>query len=134
MDEERLRVVLTGDQIRDTVDRSYQKVRELIDDLERENEELTERLRTFSETEEIRKRDEKIDDLYHRSLLLMSEKELCAERAFRTRHYALHNGGKFKTVGNTYIYTISGTGLGPTIKIKCPICGEEEDITDFESW
>ena len=134
MDEERLRVVLTGDQIRDTVDRSYQKVREIIDDLERENAELTERLRTFSETEEIRKRDEKIDDLYHRSLLLMSEKELHSERAFRTRHYELHNGGKSKTGSNTYIYTISGTGLGPTIQIKCPICGEEEDITDFESW
>ena len=134
MDEERLRVVPTGDQIRDTVDRSYQKVMKIIDDLERENEELTERLRTFSETEEIRKRDEKIDDLYHRSLLLMSEKELYSERAFRTRHYELHNSRKSKTGGNTYVYTISGTGLGPTIKIKCPICGEEEDITDFESW
>jgi len=36
--------------------------------------------------------------------------------------------------GNTYIYTLTGTGIGACIKVKCPVCGEEEDITDISSW
>ena len=27
-----------------------------------------------------------------------------------------------------------GTGVGMIYKVKCNNCGEEEDITDFESW
>lgn len=116
------------------IDRAVDKIKEIVDELEHENEELTERLRTFDEAEEIKKRDEEITDLYRRSLLVMSDKELHSEREFRSKHYAIHNGGKFKSIGNTYIYTISGTGLGATIKIKCPVYGEEADITDYGSW
>lgn len=26
------------------------------------------------------------------------------------------------------------SGIGPTVKVKCPVCGEEEDITDVSTW
>ena len=65
----------------------------------------------------------------------MSDKEIEAERNFRYRHYEkcalpLNN----KSAGNTYIYELTGTGLGTCIKITCPICGQSEDITDIDSW
>ena len=33
-----------------------------------------------------------------------------------------------------FIYDLQGTGIGTVVKIKCPICGAEEDMTDIESW
>jgi len=55
--------------------------------------------------------------------------------AFRKEHYekcALPK--RSKAVGNTYIYEITGTGLGPIIKITCPICNKSLDVTDTDSW
>lgn len=36
--------------------------------------------------------------------------------------------------GSRFIYDLQGTGIGTIVKIKCPICGKEEDITDLDSW
>ena len=65
----------------------------------------------------------------------MSDKEAKVARDFRQRHYeqcALPLNSK--SAGNTYIYELTGTGLGTCIKITCPICGQSEDITDIDSW
>jgi hypothetical protein len=28
----------------------------------------------------------------------------------------------------------NGSGIGTIISVKCPICGEEQDITDYTNW
>lgn len=33
-----------------------------------------------------------------------------------------------------YLYELTGTGIGTAITIKCPVCGEEKDITDYDCW
>ena len=51
-----------------------------------------------------------------------------AERAFRDSHYkSCKNGSK-------YLYELTGTGIGTAITIKCPVCGEEKNITDYDCW
>lgn len=35
---------------------------------------------------------------------------------------------------SNFIYDLTGTGIGTVIKIKCPVCGEEQDITDYDCW
>ena len=58
----------------------------------------------------------------------MSDNEKKAERAFRDSHYkSCKNGSK-------YLYELTGTGIGTAITIKCPVCGEEKDITDYDCW
>ena len=58
----------------------------------------------------------------------LSRKEHDANCAFREKHYkSCHNPGH-------YIYDIAGTGFGAVTKLKCPICGEVEDITDDDCW
>ncbi len=48
--------------------------------------------------------------------------------AFRKHHFAYcDNPGD-------YDFSIRESGLGQAIKIKCPICGEESDITDTSMW
>lgn len=85
----------------------------------------------YERDKEIQSLKAEIDKVRNRSLMQLSDKELEAVRCFRNGHYIKHGGGKAL---NTYIYTLTGTGIGTVISIKCPVCGEEEDITDIESW
>lgn len=36
--------------------------------------------------------------------------------------------------GSHFIYDITETGIGTIVKVKCPACGVEEDITDVNNW
>lgn len=92
-------------------------------------------LSEYDKDVEIQKYKAEIQELRAKSLLIMSDKEAKAERNFRNRHYEqCARPLKAKSVGNTYIYELTGTGLGTCIKITCPICGQSEDITDIDSW
>lgn len=33
-----------------------------------------------------------------------------------------------------YEYIFTPTGIGTSVHIQCPYCGEEKDITDFSNW
>ena len=134
MDKEEVMLAFRNNRQLKTLNTAFDNIRRVVSELDHQNSALLEQLRTYSETEEIQKRDRLIEDLWHRSLYVMSEKELRSERAFRDRHYEMHNSGKTKAGGNTYVYELTGTGIGTCIKIKCPVCGEEADITDYESW
>jgi len=62
------------------------------------------------------------------SLHDFTEKEYNRNEKFRKKHY--------KKCGNagTYIYTLTAAGIGELVKVKCPICGKEKDITDTDNW
>ncbi len=91
---------------------------------------LREQLSSYDKEKEIADRDKTINDLYDRSICVMSDKEFAAEKAFRYRHFK-ETGCKN---GNRYIYDLTDTGLGTDITIICPICGASENITDITSW
>lgn len=82
----------------------------------------------WNKDEEIRRAVEMAKYSCTHSLYQMSDNEQKAERAFRDSHYkSCENGGK-------YLYELTGTGIGTAITIKCPVCGEEKDITDHDCW
>lgn len=87
------------------------------------------RVAEFNEAEEIQKAIRERDDLRRHALLILTDKEREDLHAFREEHYRLH-----RPRGSTYVYTITGTGIGTAISIKCPICGAEKDVTDYKSW
>lgn len=91
--------------------------------------EARERVTEYNQAEEIKKRDEEINNLRSHSLWLMSDKEVKANRDFIQRHYDKHPK-RFLT----YNYSMTGTGIGTSVVISCPICNESEDITDTDSW
>lgn len=109
-------------------------IRQKFYDLENQNESLKNEIAVFNKDDKIQELTKELKHTLRNSLMNMSDKEYEADRQFRTRHWAMHNGGKSKCDGNTYWYELSGTGIGTCIKIKCPICGEEKDITDIDSW
>jgi len=117
------------------IDTICKNLRDTYEGLEDQVEYYKKKLEEYNKDSEIQKYKAEIQELRSRSLLLMSDKEAKAARDFRNRHYekcALPLNSK--SAGNTYIYELTGTGLGTCIKITCPICGQSEDITDIDSW
>lgn len=101
--------------------------------LQERNKELVER------ADEVVKKsyEDKIKGLQHRLSLsygeFSSDKEKEAYKNFEERH--IHDRLTSKSNGGRAPYLIpTGTGFGISLKVKCPICGEEEDITDTEAW
>ena len=96
---------------------------------------LSQQLESWNKDKEIQQAEEQTKYAREHSLLILSDKELKSINEFRERHYKecalpYHS----KTKGNTYIYTLTGTGLGTIIEITCPICGATLDVTDISSW
>ena len=61
------------------------------------------------------------------SLQVLSDKEMLQFKEFKHSHY--------KSCGTSDVWVLlSPTGIGTAIKLKCPKCGEELDITDCNHW
>lgn len=103
------------------------------DRLNDENKSLRERIASFNEADEIKKHSDAVRDIRKRSLLVMTEKEAEAEIRFRDEH-AHFRGTKMSLFHSIFQYEITGTGIGTILKIRCPRCGQEQDITDYDAW
>lgn len=82
----------------------------------------------FCKDSEIQALEAELKDVRRRSLLIMSEVEHSANKRFMNHHHEKCGNG------NTFQYELHGTGIGVTISVKCPFCGEQENITDMDSW
>lgn len=99
-----------------------------VNDIIEENEELRETLRTYNKDEEIQSLKDELDSVYKRSICVLSEREKDSLYKFRNKHYTdCRNFGEFT-------FDLLYSGIGHCVKVKCPICGEEEDITDMSCW
>lgn len=104
--------------------KSIEKIKEEYNNLGLSYKELLKLFNNYNKDEEIIKRDKKIQDLRMHSLVTLTNKEMIDDRDFRNDHYERCGNGC------TFQYTLTGTGLGTIIEIKCPKCGELKDITD----
>ena len=87
-----------------------------------------EKYQGFCKDEEIQKLERQVDELRRYSLHVMSEKEHTENAAFQAEHYM-----KCKN-GNRFQYELIGTGIGTVLYVRCPVCGEQKNITDLNSW
>lgn len=110
------------------IQQSLNSIKQAVNYLVRDNKALRATLNRYDKEAGIKAKEDKIRSIYQRAVAVLSpvEHERC--KAFREHHYQFcKNGGRF-------IYDLQGTGIGTIVKIKCPICGIEKDITDAESW
>ena len=108
-------------------DDMLKQLKDYIDLLKKDKEAYAKELREYNKDEEIVKLKKEIERLYDNSIHICvgNEKEMYNE--FKTKHY------KSCGTSNTII-ELTPTGIGTAIKVKCPICGEEVDITDTDCW
>lgn len=60
----------------------------------------------------------------------LNEKEANAYAEFQKQHYELHKG--IKACGCSVTFTHSGIGIGKSV--KCNVCKESKNITDYNTW
>ena len=110
------------------IKKSVETIKKSVYYLVRDNKALRATIKRYDKESGIKAKEDKIQSIQKRAISVLSPVEYDRDRAFRERHYQLcKNGSRF-------IYDLQGTGIGTIVKIKCPICGKEEDITDLDSW
>ena len=93
-----------------------------------ENAKLRAMVSEWNKDEEIQKARKNAEYYRGHSLHELSDKEARRIAEFRKTHY--------ESCGNasTFVFELAGSGIGEAISIKCPICGVEENVTDYDSW
>ena len=77
--------------------------------------------------EVVERLNEELERYRNNSLQVLSDKEMLQFKEFKHNHY--------KSCGTSDVWVLlSPTGIGTAIKLKCPKCGEELDITDCDHW
>ena len=77
--------------------------------------------------EVVERLNEELERYRKNSLQVLSDKEMLQFKEFKHSHY--------KSCGTSDTWVLlSPTGIGTAIKLKCPKCGEELDITDCDHW
>lgn len=101
-----------------------EELNRILEEQERTIKELREQVQNFNFDEEIAKRDRMIDSVYQNSLYIMTQKERKRYDSFTHKHYL-----KCYNV-NHFSYDIFDKDSACHIVIRCPDCGESEDITE----
>lgn len=109
------------DECLETIKRAYQSVCDSRDS-------LREQLSSWNKDEEIQAARRQAEEYRRLSLFQCSEKEMVSIKEFRSRH---DQSCKNR---DCYQYELTRTSIGTGIKIRCPRCGEEENVTDFDCW
>lgn len=110
------------------IQQSLDSIKQSVGYLVRDNKALRSTLNKNDKDAGIKDKEDEIRSIHQRAITVLSPKEYERDKAFREQHYhSCKNGGHF-------IYDIQGTGIGTIVKVKCPVCNVEEDITDIDSW
>jgi hypothetical protein len=92
------------------------------------NKRLIDELNQYNKDVVIQKLSQQLYNQQRRCLHDLIGDEKDKYYTFRRKHYE-----KCKN-SNHYIVELIGTGLSESITVKCPNCGESEDITEYSMW
>lgn len=109
-------------------DKLLEEIRQEYNRVKAQNVDLRKQLSEWNKDEEIQKANELAAFYRGHSLHELSYKEAKRIAEFRKAYYA-----SCKNAG-TFLFELAGTGIGEAISIKCPVCGTEENVTDYDNW
>ena len=120
-------MVLRGKKIEDTLVLLKKQIDLLQKDKEDYRKDYINAKQEVYKDEVIERLNKELERYRENSLQVLSDKEISQFREFKYSHY--------KTCGTSDVWILlSPTGIGTIIKLKCPKCKEELDITDIDSW
>ena len=120
-------MILRGKKIEDTLDLLEKQIDLLQKDKEDYKKDYINARDEVYKDEVIERLNKELERYRKNSLQVLSDKEMSQFREFKYSHY--------KTCGTSDVYVLlSPTGIGTIIKLKCPKCGKELDITDIDKW
>ena len=120
--------IIAFDDPEKNIQQSLNSIKQAANYLMRDNKALRATLNKYNKDVEIKAKDDEIRSIQQRSISVLSPVEYERDKEFRERHYQICKNGSH------FIYDLQGTGIGTVVKIRCPVCGVEEDITDTSCW
>ena len=118
---------LRGKKIEDTLDLLKKQIDLLEKDKEDYRKDYINAKQEVYKDEVIERLNKELERYRNNSLQVLSDKEISQFREFKHSHY--------NTCGTSDVCVfLSPTGIGTIIKLKCPKCSEEVDITDCDHW
>lgn len=120
--------IITFDDPEKNIQQTLNSIKQAANYLMRDNKALRATLIKYNKDVEIKAKDDEIRSIQQRSISVLSPVEYERDKEFRERHYQICKNGSH------FIYDLQGTGIGTVVKIRCPVCGVEEDITDTSCW
>ena len=119
--------MLRNKKIEDTLDLLKKQIDLLQKDKEDYRKDYINAKQEVYKDEVVERLNKELERYRKNSLEVLSDKEMLQFKEFKHNHY--------KSCGTSDVWVLlSPTGIGTVIKLKCPKCGEEVDITDIDHW
>ena len=120
-------MMLRGKKIEDTLDLLKKQIDLLQKDKESYRKDYLNARQEVYKDEVVERLNKELERYRKNSLEVLSDKEMLQFKEFKHSHY--------KSCGTSDVWVLlSPTGIGTAIKLKCPKCGGELDITDCDHW
>ena len=120
-------MILRGKKIEDTLDLLKKQIDLLEKDKESYKKDYIDAKQEVYKDEVVERLNKELERYRKNSLQVLSDKEMLQFKEFKHSHY--------KSCGTSDTWVLlSPTGIGTAIKLKCPKCGEEVEITDIDHW
>ena len=120
-------MMLRGKKIEDTLDLLKKQIDLFQKDKEDYRKDYINARDEVYKDEVVERLNKELERYRNNSLQVLSDKEMSQFREFKYNHY------KSCKTSDVLVF-LSPTGIGTIIKLKCPKCKEELDITDIDSW
>ena len=118
---------LRGKKIEDTLDSLKKQLDLLQKDKEDYKKDYINARQEVYKDEVVERLNKELERYRNNSLQVLSNKEMSQFKEFKHNHY--------KSCGTSDVWVLlSPTGIGTVIKLKCPKCLAELDITDIDHW
>ena len=120
-------MILRGKKIEDTLVLLKKQIDLLQKDKEDYRKDYINAKQEVYKDEVVERLNEELERYRRNSLQVLSDKEMLQFKEFKLSHY--------KSCGTNDVWVLlSPTGIGTDIKLKCPKCLAELDITDINHW
>ena len=120
-------MILRGKKIEDTLDLLKKQIDLLQKDKADYRKDYINAKQEIYKDEVVERLNKELERYRNNSLQLLSDKEMLQFKEFKHIHY--------KSCRTSDVYVLlSPTGIGTAIKLKCPKCLAELDITDCDHW
>ena len=118
---------LRGKKIEDTLDLLKKQIDLLQKDKESYRKDYINARQEVYKDEVVERLNKELERYRKNSLQVLSNKEMSQFKEFKYSHY--------RSCGTSDVWVLlSPTGIGTAIKLKCPKCLAELDITDCDHW
>lgn len=79
--------------------------------------------------EEVKRLKEELDFYKRNNLVTLSDEQMKRAKEFQHEHYK-----KCDTGHKSFVYTVTPTNVITVVELRCPVCGEIINLSNYNEW